>query len=72
MKKVGIFYEDGLNVDRKGVRQRVIDKVYTDLAGKDFAYDGEKTLFTTVGPLLEDHNKVLDFSVVLEAISLDR
>lgn len=39
-----------------------------ELAGKNFAYDGEKSLFT-VGPL--PRNK-LEFTVVLEEISSNR
>ncbi|GAB4859272.1 Protein argonaute-4 [Ancistrocladus abbreviatus] len=69
---VNISYEDGRAVDGKGVGRKVIDKVHatydTELAGKDFAYDGEKSLFT-VGAL--PHNK-LEFTVVLEDVTSSR
>ncbi|GER43062.1 argonaute family protein [Striga asiatica] len=63
---VSISYEDGKVVDSKIIRRKVIDQLYqsyfSELAGKRFAYDGDKNLFT-VGPLPQ--NK-LDFKVVLE------
>ncbi|KAL6976557.1 Protein argonaute-4, variant 2 [Sarracenia purpurea var. burkii] len=69
---VSVSYEDGRPVDGKGVGRKVIDRVHdtydTELAGKDFAYDGEKSLFT-VGPL--PRNK-LEFTVVLEDISSNK
>ncbi|XP_038901423.1 protein argonaute 4-like [Benincasa hispida] len=69
---VSLSYEDGRPVDGKGVGRKVIDKVHetynSELAGKDFAYDGEKSLFT-VGPL--PRNK-LEFTVVLEDITSNR
>ncbi|GAB2285147.1 Protein argonaute-4 [Dionaea muscipula] len=69
---VNVTYEDGRAVDGKGVGRKVIDKVHstydTELAGKHFAYDGEKSLFT-VGPL--PHNK-LEFTVVLEDVTSNR
>ncbi|KAF5447285.1 hypothetical protein F2P56_032850 [Juglans regia] len=69
---VSLSYEDGRPVDGKGIGRRVIDRVQetydTELAGKDFAYDGEKSLFT-VGPL--PRNK-LEFTVVLEDIQSSR
>lgn len=50
----------------------MLDKVYetydSDLGNKDFAYDGEKSLFT-VGPL--PRNK-LEFTVVLDAVLAKR
>ena len=50
----------------------MIDRVHetykSDLGGKNFAYDGEKSLFT-VGPL--PGNK-LEFTIVLEDVSSDR
>ena len=50
----------------------MIDQVHetynSELSGKDFAYDGEKSLFT-VGALTQ--NK-LEFTVVLEDVSFDR
>ncbi|POO01470.1 Exonuclease/helicase-like [Trema orientale] len=69
---VALFYEDGRPVDGKGVGRKVLDRVHEtyngDLGGKNFAYDGEKSLFT-VGPL--PGNK-LEFVVVLEDVSKDR
>ncbi|XVF68614.1 hypothetical protein PTKIN_Ptkin11bG0015700 [Pterospermum kingtungense] len=69
---VSLFYEDGRPVDAKGVGRKVIDKVHdtynSELDGKHFAYDGEKSLFT-VGPL--PRNK-LEFTVVLEDVTSSR
>uniref|UniRef100_A0A1J3FU44 Protein argonaute 4 n=1 Tax=Noccaea caerulescens TaxID=107243 RepID=A0A1J3FU44_NOCCA len=69
---VALFYEDGRPVEQKGVGRKVLDKVHetyrSDLDGKEFAYDGEKTLFT-FGAL--PSNK-LDFSVILEEVSVSR
>ncbi|KAF8395625.1 hypothetical protein HHK36_019576 [Tetracentron sinense] len=69
---VALFYEDGRPVDGKGIGRKLIDRVHetydTELNGKDFAYDGEKSLFT-VGAL--PRNK-LEFTVVLEDISSNR
>ncbi|KAA8550054.1 hypothetical protein F0562_001738 [Nyssa sinensis] len=69
---VSLSYEDDRPVDGKGIGRRVIDRVHetydTELAGKDFAYDGEKSLFT-IGPL--PRNK-LEFTVVLEDIISNR
>ncbi|XVF05656.1 hypothetical protein REPUB_Repub05bG0191400 [Reevesia pubescens] len=69
---VSLFYEDGRPVDAKGVGRKVIDRVHetynSELAGKDFAYDGEKSLFT-VGAL--PSNK-LEFTVVLDDFSSNR
>ncbi|KAL0387712.1 UNVERIFIED_CONTAM: protein argonaute 4A [Sesamum radiatum] len=69
---VSIRYEDDSPADAKGIGRRVLDKVHdtyvSELAGKRFAYDGEKSLFT-VGPL--PRNK-LEFTVVLEEISSNR
>ncbi|KAK3031507.1 hypothetical protein RJ639_036021 [Escallonia herrerae] len=63
---VSMFYEDGTPVDSKGIGRRVLDKVHetydSELAGKDFAYDGEKSLFT-IGSLPRN---ILEFTVVLE------
>ena len=71
-EQVSLAYEDGRPVDGKGVGRKVIDRVQetydTELAGKDFAYDGEKSLFT-VGPL--PRNK-LEFTVVLEDVISNR
>ncbi|EEF35008.1 protein argonaute 4B [Ricinus communis] len=69
---VALFYEDGRPVDSKGIGRKVIDKVRetydSDLAGKDFAYDGEKSLFT-VGSL--PRNK-MEFTVLLDDVSSNR
>ncbi|XP_037497237.1 protein argonaute 4 isoform X1 [Jatropha curcas] len=69
---VSLSYEDGRPVDGKGVGRKVIDRVQetydSELGGKNFAYDGEKSLFT-VGSL--PRNK-LEFTVVLEDISSNR
>ena len=70
-KQVSLTYEDGRPVDGKGVGRKVIDRVhetYDTEFGKDFAYDGEKSLFT-VGPL--PRNK-LEFTVVLEDVLSNR
>ncbi|KAK6947223.1 Protein argonaute, N-terminal [Dillenia turbinata] len=52
--QVSLSYEDGRPVDGKGLGRKVIDRVQetyaSELAGKYFAYDGEKSLFT-IGPL---------------------
>lgn len=65
-------YEDGTPVDGKGIGRKVLDKVKQtyamELANKEFAYDGEKSLFT-VGPL--PHNR-LEFTVVLDDVSSTR
>jgi eukaryotic translation initiation factor 2C len=56
-------------VDGKGIGRQVIDKLLqtygSELAGKDFAYDGEKCLFT-VGPLPQNN---FEFTVFLEETS---
>lgn len=66
------MYEDGRPVEGKGVGRKVLDRVQdtydTELAGKHFAYDGEKSLFT-VGPL--PGNK-LEFTVLLEEVTSAR
>ncbi|KAI6672750.1 hypothetical protein NL676_000656 [Syzygium grande] len=63
---VSLTSEDKRAVEGKGIGRKLIDKLYqtysSELAGKKFAYDGEKTLYT-VGPLPQ--NK-LEFTVVLE------
>ncbi|XP_038705645.1 protein argonaute 16-like [Tripterygium wilfordii] len=63
---VSISTENNRPVEGRGIGRKLIDRVYQtyspELAGKRFAYDGEKTLFT-VGPLPQ--NK-LEFNVVLE------
>ncbi|KAJ8766806.1 hypothetical protein K2173_008360 [Erythroxylum novogranatense] len=69
---VSVLYEDGRPVTGKGVGRKVIDRVHetydSELNGKNFAYDGEKSLFT-VGPL--PHNK-LEFTAVLEDVTSNR
>lgn len=56
----------------KGIGRKVMDKINetyrSEMGGKDFAYDGEKTLFT-VGSL--PRNK-LEFTVVLDKVSSER
>ncbi|XP_021776500.1 protein argonaute 4B-like [Chenopodium quinoa] len=69
---VNLMYEDGRPVEGKGVGRKVLDRVQetydTELAGKHFAYDGEKSLFT-VGAL---PGKKLEFTVVLEDVTSAR
>ncbi|XP_015946716.1 protein argonaute 4A-like [Arachis duranensis] len=68
---VAMSYEDGNPVEAKGIGRKVIDKVYEtydELKNKNFAYDGEKSLFT-LGSLKE---KKMEFTVVLEDISSRR
>ncbi|TXG73404.1 hypothetical protein EZV62_001983 [Acer yangbiense] len=69
---VSLAYEDGRPVEGKGVGRKVLDRVHetykTELDGKDFAYDGEHSLFT-VGSL--PRNK-LEFTVVLEDMPSNR
>ncbi|KAK1389077.1 Argonaute [Heracleum sosnowskyi] len=61
-----ISYKDRTAVENKVIGRKIMDKLYdmysSELAGKRFAYDGEKALFT-VGPL--PWNKQ-EFTVVLE------
>nr|GMD17662.1 protein argonaute 4-like [Ipomoea batatas] len=69
---LALYYENGRPVDSKGIGRKVLDRVHetydTELAGKEFAYDGEKSLFT-VGAL--PRNK-LEFTVVLEDVTSNR
>ncbi|XP_072959526.1 protein argonaute 4B-like [Typha angustifolia] len=69
---VSLKYEDDRPVDGKGIGRRVIDKLHqtydSELGNKDFAYDGEKSLFT-IGALPQVNN---EFTVVLEDISSGR
>uniref|UniRef100_A0A0D9WZ08 Piwi domain-containing protein n=1 Tax=Leersia perrieri TaxID=77586 RepID=A0A0D9WZ08_9ORYZ len=63
---VVLKYEDDRLADGKGVGRKVIDKLQqtyqSELSNKDFAYDGEKSLFT-IGALPQVTN---EFTVVLE------
>jgi len=63
---VSIKSDDDHEVGGKGLGRKIIDKLYdtysSDLAKKEYAYDGEKSLFT-VGPLPHNH---YEFSVVME------
>ncbi|PHT41000.1 Protein argonaute 4 [Capsicum baccatum] len=69
---VALSYEDGTPVELKGIGRRILEQVHqtyaVELAGKDFAYDGEKSLFT-IGAL--PGNK-FEFDVVLEDSSSSR
>lgn len=64
--QVSVTSEDQRAVDGKGIRRKLIDRLYqtysSELSNKKFAYDGEKSLYT-VGPLPQ--NK-FHFAVVLE------
>ncbi|CAL4902553.1 unnamed protein product [Urochloa decumbens] len=66
---VNLKFEDGRPVDGKGIGRKVMDKLqqtyHSELSNKDFAYDGEKSLFT-VGALPQ---KKHEFTVVLEEAS---
>ncbi|XP_061341119.1 protein argonaute 4-like [Gastrolobium bilobum] len=69
---VSFSYEDGRPVEGKGVGRKIMDRVQetygSELNGKDFAYDGEKSLFT-IGSL--PRNK-FEFEVVLEDVTSNR
>ncbi|PIA35479.1 hypothetical protein AQUCO_03500087v1 [Aquilegia coerulea] len=64
--------EDNQEVEGKGIGRKVMDKLYqtysSELAGKNFAYDGEKALYT-VGSLPQ---KKFEFTVVLEEAAVKR
>jgi len=66
---VNLTYEDDTPVDSKGAGRIVIEKLQqtyaTELANKDFAYDGEKSLFT-IGALPQINN---EFTIVVEDAS---
>ncbi|CAM0907115.1 unnamed protein product [Alopecurus aequalis] len=66
---VNLKYEDDQPVGGKGVGRKVIDKLQqtyrAELSNKEFAYDGETSLFT-VGALPQVTN---EFTVVLEDIA---
>lgn len=70
--QVGLFYEDGNPVEAKGIGRKILDMVHrtyeSEMGGKGFAYDGEKTLFT-VGALPATK---LEFNVVLENAASNR
>lgn len=67
--QVVIKYEDDKIVENKGIGRKVMEKLVqmysSELVGKDFAYDGEKSFFT-VEPLPQD---IFEFMVVLEEVS---
>lgn len=64
--QVSITSEDNRAVESKGIGRKLIDRLYqtysSEFAGKRFAYDGEKSLYT-VGPLPQNKS---EFTVVLE------
>nr|XP_023881007.1 protein argonaute 16 [Quercus suber] len=66
---VSITGEEKRVVEGRGIGRKVIDRVYqtyaSELAGKRFGYDGEKSLYT-VGPLPQ--NK-FEFQVVLDEVA---
>ncbi|XP_071730034.1 protein argonaute 16-like [Rutidosis leptorrhynchoides] len=63
---VSIHTEDNRPIENKVTRRKVLDKLYltysSDLSGNQFAYDGDKSLFT-VRPLPKSKS---EFTVVLE------
>ncbi|KAL5707869.1 Protein argonaute 16 [Ranunculus cassubicifolius] len=63
---------DGMEVENKGIGRKIMDKLYqaysSELAGKPFAYDGEKALYT-VGSL---PLKKYEFMVVMEETASKR
>ncbi|XP_031490006.1 protein argonaute 4-like [Nymphaea colorata] len=63
---VSVTSEDSRAVESKGIGRKIMDKVQqtysSELSQKDFAYDGEKSLFT-YGELPK---KTLNFTVILE------
>ncbi|CAI9271843.1 unnamed protein product [Lactuca saligna] len=69
---VALFYEDGNPIEAKGIGRKILDMVHktyeSEMGGKGFAYDGEKTLFT-VGSLPRTK---LEFNVVLENAASNR
>jgi len=70
--QVNLKYEDDTPVDRKGSGRKVIKKLQqtyvAEHANKDFAYDGDKSLFT-IGALPQVKN---EFSVVVEDVSTEK
>ncbi|KAF1891789.1 hypothetical protein Lal_00031598 [Lupinus albus] len=68
---VALMYEDGRPVEAMGIGRKVIDKIsetYDELQSKNFAYDGEKSLFT-IGALPD---KKLNFTAVLDEVTSKR
>ncbi|KAL2511725.1 Protein argonaute 4 [Abeliophyllum distichum] len=63
---VSITYEDGTIVDPRNVGRRIMknlqEEFITELNGKEFAYDGDKNLYTVCEPL---PRAKLEFRVVL-------
>lgn len=66
LMQVSITSEDNRAIENKILGRKILDKLYqtcsSELAGKKFAYDGEKSLYT-VGPFSK---KKYGFKVVLE------
>ncbi|KAJ4749218.1 Argonaute family protein [Rhynchospora pubera] len=66
---VSMKHENENVVENKRMSRKVIEKMFqtyrSELANKDYIYDGERSLFT-VGPLSQS---MLEFAVVLEEIS---
>ncbi|KAK1273917.1 Protein argonaute 16 [Acorus gramineus] len=66
---VAIKSDEKQAVEGKGIGRNVIDRLYqtykSELSEKQFAYDGEKSLFT-VGPLPQNY---MEFQVILEETS---
>ncbi|KAK7274510.1 hypothetical protein RIF29_15602 [Crotalaria pallida] len=68
---VALFYEDGRPVEAMGIGRKIIDKIsetYDELKVTNFAYDGEKSLFTISS--LPD--KKLHFTAVMDEVSAKR
>lgn len=69
---VSTSYEDDWPIDSKGVRKRVFEKGHEthldDLNGKEFFYDGKKSLFT-IGALLWNN---IEFTILLEQFLSNR
>lgn len=67
--QVSITSDEKRAVNIKGIGRKIIDKLHetysSEFAGKKFAYDGEKNLYT-VGPLPRNR---LEFTVVVEESS---
>lgn len=67
--QVSITSDEKRAVNSKVIRRKIVDKLHetysSEFAGKKFAYDGEKNLYT-VGPLPRNR---LEFTVVVEESS---